>query len=200
MKKTLEQYLAENPVSDNPDSAVFLGGSCNPTVWRFEEAIPILDSVGVSYFNPQVPEWDDKYVALEEAAKKKCQKLLFVIDGQTRAIYSCFEILDFAHKRPGDLYVVIDNINDGTEIAGQIVTGRELKDIMAARKMLRTMLQNLGIKIFLTAEEATKAIISDLRSWYATKFWHQLLASLGHYLKKESPVEWQGFLYFNFLK
>ena len=31
---------------------VFLGGSCNPTVWRKEIAIPNLEKAGVTFFNP----------------------------------------------------------------------------------------------------------------------------------------------------
>ena len=31
---------------------VFLGGSCNPTTWRHDVAMPLLDSFGISYYNP----------------------------------------------------------------------------------------------------------------------------------------------------
>ena len=31
---------------------VFLGGSCNPTTWRRDAAIPALHKAGVTYFNP----------------------------------------------------------------------------------------------------------------------------------------------------
>lgn len=31
---------------------VFLGGSCNPTTWRSEIAIPTLQSLGITYYNP----------------------------------------------------------------------------------------------------------------------------------------------------
>jgi len=31
---------------------VFLGGSCNPTTWRKDLAIPYLQDAGVSFFNP----------------------------------------------------------------------------------------------------------------------------------------------------
>lgn len=31
---------------------VFLGGSCNPTTWRQDIAIPTLKSLGITYFNP----------------------------------------------------------------------------------------------------------------------------------------------------
>ncbi|VDQ06605.1 unnamed protein product [Trichobilharzia regenti] len=31
---------------------VFLGGACNPTTWRKDVVIPILESLGLSYYNP----------------------------------------------------------------------------------------------------------------------------------------------------
>lgn len=31
---------------------VFLGGSCNPTTWRADVAIPALDKLGISFYNP----------------------------------------------------------------------------------------------------------------------------------------------------
>lgn len=31
---------------------VFLGGSCNPTTWRSEIAIPTLQRLGITYYNP----------------------------------------------------------------------------------------------------------------------------------------------------
>lgn len=31
---------------------VFLGGSCNPTTWRSEIAIPTLQKLGITYYNP----------------------------------------------------------------------------------------------------------------------------------------------------
>lgn len=31
---------------------VFLGGSCNPTTWRADVAIPALDKCGITFYNP----------------------------------------------------------------------------------------------------------------------------------------------------
>lgn len=31
---------------------MFLGGSCNPTTWRADTAIPELQKHGISYYNP----------------------------------------------------------------------------------------------------------------------------------------------------
>jgi hypothetical protein len=36
---------------------VFLGGSCNPTMWRKDVAIPAFEKFGVPFYNPQVENW-----------------------------------------------------------------------------------------------------------------------------------------------
>lgn len=35
-----------------PLCLVFLGGSCNPTTWRVDIAIPMLKKMGITYYNP----------------------------------------------------------------------------------------------------------------------------------------------------
>lgn len=71
---------------------VFLGGSCNPTTWRKDLAIPALSKAGVTYFNPQVDEWYPELIDIEEQAKTSAFLLLFVVDNKTRAISSMVEI------------------------------------------------------------------------------------------------------------
>ena len=36
---------------------VFLGGSCDPTTWRKDLAIPHLKAAGITFYNPQVEHW-----------------------------------------------------------------------------------------------------------------------------------------------
>lgn len=42
-------YFIAEPISH---CEVFLGGSCNPTTWRADVAIPALSKLGISYYNP----------------------------------------------------------------------------------------------------------------------------------------------------
>lgn len=70
---------------------IFLGGSCNPTTWRQNVAIPFLEANGISYYNPQVDNWTPEVVNLERYAKQNAQILLFVIDKQTRSTTSLVE-------------------------------------------------------------------------------------------------------------
>ena len=41
-----------NNSSDATAPEVFLGGSCNPTTWRADVAIPTLNQLGISFYNP----------------------------------------------------------------------------------------------------------------------------------------------------
>lgn len=38
--------------TDKNAPEVFLGGSCNPTTWRADVAIPTLEKLGISFYNP----------------------------------------------------------------------------------------------------------------------------------------------------
>lgn len=35
-------------------STVFLGGSCNPTTWRKDIAIPMLKALNITYYDPVI--------------------------------------------------------------------------------------------------------------------------------------------------
>lgn len=44
--------LVIKPTDGNAAPEVFLGGSCNPTTWRADVAIPTLQNLGISFYNP----------------------------------------------------------------------------------------------------------------------------------------------------
>lgn len=117
---------------------VFLGGSCNPTTWRKDAAIPAIEKAKVAFYNPQVDDWKPELVEVEARAKAESEVLLFVIDAQTRSIASILEATEYTVA--GRLVLlVVDDIADGTAIEGQKVTGRELKDLNRARAYLRDL-------------------------------------------------------------
>lgn len=41
---------------------VFLGGSCNPTTWRIDVAIPLLQRMGITFYNPVSFETCDRII------------------------------------------------------------------------------------------------------------------------------------------
>lgn len=136
---------------------VFLGGSCNPTTWRKDVAIPILEAAAVSYYNPQVDDWSPELVAIEAKAKEEAETLLFVIDSQTRAIASILEATEMIMSGR-DVVLVIDQIADGTEIGGQKVTGSELKDLNRARTYLMDLAMRHHVDVFACVADAVASV------------------------------------------
>lgn len=114
---------------------VFLGGSCDPTTWRADVAVPELSRASIPFFNPQIADWHPNLIALEAKAKEVCDVLLFVIDSSTRAIASMLESTEYimSHRR---VVIVIQDIRDGIRIDGEVVAGRQLKDLNRARAFL----------------------------------------------------------------
>lgn len=104
--------------TDSDGFQIFLGGSCNPTTWRQNLAIPYLEKNGISYYNPQVENWTPEAVNTERYAKQNAKVLLFVIDKQTRSTVGLVESAYMAGKNknlvvviyPFDYHVL--NLND----------------------------------------------------------------------------------------
>merc|ERR1711998_391084 len=141
-----------------PDE-VFLGGSCNPTTWRHRLAIPTLTANAVSYYNPQVEEWSPELLGLEEQAKQRAAVLLFVIDGDTRAIFSMLEALQYVTEGRKVALAVID-VEEGQAIDGIQVGVREMKDLNRARVYLKETAARKGVEVRDTAEAAIQDAVN----------------------------------------
>jgi hypothetical protein len=98
---------------------VFLGGSCNPTTWRQDIAIPAFEAAGVTFYNPQVASWSPELVAQEAAAKADAAILLFVVCARTRGVASMIEVAELV-ARNRDVVVVIQDIELGTVFNGHV--------------------------------------------------------------------------------
>ncbi|OQR82169.1 hypothetical protein THRCLA_11082 [Thraustotheca clavata] len=139
---------------------VFLGGSCNPTQWRREIAMPMLDQAGVSYYNPQVDEWHEELMELEAQAKETAAIVLFVIDNMTRAIVSMNEAAEYmcCGRR---VVLVIQDLDTHTQIGNKKLTEYEIADLNAARACLRQYVQTCSLaKLCTTVQDAMNLIIS----------------------------------------
>jgi len=72
---------------------IFLGGTCGDSRWRIDEAIPLLEEAGCSYYNPQLAPgtWTPESIPIEQRAKQLADCLLFVITADTRGVASMVE-------------------------------------------------------------------------------------------------------------
>ncbi|XP_071947867.1 uncharacterized protein [Antedon mediterranea] len=130
---------------------VFLGGSCNPTTWRHDIAIPLLKQYGLTYYNPQVDEWDPHLIEVEEQAKQLAQLLVFVIDNTTRSTAS---LVEAAYLAGNDRPVILVIKGLPIEVAGEKLTESELNDLNRGHHFLIDLVQRKCLPIFEDIETA----------------------------------------------
>lgn len=132
---------------------VFLGGSCNPTTWRRDVAIPLFDSHSITYFNPQVKEWRPELMDLEHKAKESSNVLLYVLDKSTRNVVSTIESALFAGSKR-NLVLVVDKIKPNELVAGEPVSSRECEELNGSLLLLRKLARRQGVPVFESIQSA----------------------------------------------
>ncbi|CAI5722074.1 hypothetical protein KXD40_004546 [Peronospora effusa] len=171
------------------DIAIFLGGSCNPTTWREDIAMPMLDAAHVRYFNPQVDEWFEELIEIETKAKETAQIMLVVVDKLTRCLVSINEAVEFI-CRGRKVMLVVEDIGEGDKIAGKLLSKMELADLNGARQCLRDLAMKRNVGIFPDVATAIDGCITWLIQTNAPKFRPEMRR-----LRKRSSIvlnEWCG--------
>lgn len=151
------------------DTDVFLGGSCNPTTWRREVAIPLLEDARVKYFNPQVDDWYEELIQIETRAKETAKVVLMVIDNATRSMVCINESVEYI-CRGRRVVLVVDDIAPGTIVEGAEVTPEELADLNGARECLRHLARKKRVRMFATVRAAVLGTIEWVRADNLTTF------------------------------
>lgn len=155
--KKKEIVMGGNVYQEEKKGVVFLGGSCNPTTWRKDTAIPLLQAKGYAYHNPQVDNWTPDLIEKEAKAKAEADILLFVIDSRTRAIASLVEVTEHVLAKRKVL-LVINEIPDGTSVKDQVITGQELLDLNRSRSYLTDMAARNGVVSYNSVEDAISSL------------------------------------------
>jgi hypothetical protein len=164
-----EGLAPETPSGERlADIAVFLGGSCNPTTWRRDVAMPMLDAAHVHYFNPQVDEWFEELIQIEARAKETAQIVLMVVDGLTRSIVCINEAVEYI-CRGRKVMLVVDDIGEGAEVAGKRLSKTELADLNGARQCLRDLATKRGVGLFPDVAAAIDGCVAWLTQTDAPK-------------------------------
>lgn len=98
---------------------VFLGGTCNGSLWR-ERLIPRLR---IDYYNPVVPNWTEECYQREIKEREECDYCLYVITPKMTGTYSIAEVIDDSNKRPEKTIFAFMQEDDGlTFDTGQILS------------------------------------------------------------------------------
>ncbi|CAG2246411.1 RAW [Mytilus edulis] len=112
-------------------SGCFPGGSCNPTTWRQELAIPFLKSHGITFYNPQVQNWRPELLELEAQAKENADIMFFVIDKETRGISSMIEVGYLVASMKQVILVLTEIEDNDTECKEYLLNkGKILEDLV----------------------------------------------------------------------
>ncbi|CAK1599727.1 unnamed protein product [Parnassius mnemosyne] len=145
-----------------PPCEVFLGGSCNPTTWRSDIAIPMLKKMGITYFNPQVDDWSTELMEVEHRAKCAARALLFVLDSETRAVAASVEAAHLA-AAPRDLLLVLRPYARHQTIGGETITDQEYVELSRARATLQEAVERRGLPAFSDIPAALRCARAVLR-------------------------------------
>ncbi|CAF1283232.1 unnamed protein product [Adineta ricciae] len=169
--------LCQQRREENHNYEVFLGGSCNPTTWRHDQAIPYFQSRSVSFYNPQVSEWTPELVEIEHRAKELAPLLFFVIDYDTRALASIIEVSYLAARGRSIIVVMtpmperkytkfIQDKNSVNEKDDE----DDYENAYEGRRTLRTLLRSLNIPFFDNVQLALECAAFILESTKRTVY------------------------------
>ncbi|XP_052259299.1 uncharacterized protein LOC127863717 isoform X3 [Dreissena polymorpha] len=163
---------------DRKKRRVFLGGSCNPTKWRAEIAIPFFKENGITFYNPQVQNWKPELMELEAQAKQMADIMFFVIDSKTRAISSMIEVaylvatqrqvvVTMCEYKSSNICVDSETLTDSYRLlrrCDSIPPQCEMLDLVKGRLILTDLVERNGVPIFTDVRKAlacTKTIVKQ---------------------------------------
>ncbi|XP_034233560.1 uncharacterized protein LOC117640798 isoform X3 [Thrips palmi] len=143
---------------------VFLGGSCNPTTWRQDVAIPLLQDLDITFYNPQVSDWAPELIEKEHFAKTNAEVLFFVIDNQTRNTASTVEVAFYSGLRKQKLVLVVHPYqSSGAKIAGEEILDDEWRDLISSQRVMQLLAERQGMPFFSNIRNAIDGIDKVLR-------------------------------------
>ncbi|VDI68593.1 uncharacterized protein LOC143063809 isoform X1 [Mytilus galloprovincialis] len=154
-KKTETDSIKWKKRENTTHFQVFLGGSCNPTTWRQELAIPFLKSHGITFYNPQVQNWRPELLELEAQAKENADIMFFVIDKETRGISSMIEV-GYLVASMKQVILVLTEIEDNDTECKRVFTEQEKSDLCRGRKILEDLVERNSVPVFTDIDTALK--------------------------------------------
>jgi len=142
---------------------VFLGGSCNPTTWRKDTAIPHLKGRGITFYNPQQANWVPEMIELEHQAKYSSQILFWVLNCETRNVASMVEVSQFSGTNRRLIVVLEPYPGPGHNISGEGITKAEFEDLENGMETVQDLIERQGIPVFSSLEVALSCTAKVLK-------------------------------------
>lgn len=141
---------------------VFLGGSCNPTTWRKDVAIPVLEKACTPFYNPQVDDWTPDLVEVEAKAKEDASVLFFVIDDKTCALASMMEVIELSCSGR-QLVCVIHDVKPGFKLKGEALSEAMIKDLNRSRAYTRDVAMRFGVPLCDDIQQGLDKVLKIVR-------------------------------------
>ena len=137
--------------SSSPSYDVFLGGSCGPTTWRADVAVPYLRSNGITFYNPQQSNWVPEMIELEHQAKQTSQIIMMVLNEQTRNVVSMIESSYLAGARRRIMVVIRPYPTQPEKqhcFGSERASDSELRDLNAAMTTVHDLVERRELPVF----------------------------------------------------
>jgi len=150
----------QQPCPAKNEHEVFLGGTCGESRWRPEQAIPLLEAAGCSFYNPQLAPgtWTPECIPIERDAKEYAVCILFVVTADTRGVASMVEIAELL-STGRRMVVVITSYQQTEEYESRAM----IDDVNRGRKYLKDLAARWKCPMFDNVEDATAQVIEMVK-------------------------------------
>jgi len=131
---------------------------------------------------PQVEDWSEELIELENKAKAQASVLLFVIDGLTRAIVSMNEVTELI-CRGRRVVLVVQDIQEGVKIQGTLLATRERKvgDLRGSGSGTKRGVElTSGVVLYKQDLNRGRAYLRDLARRYAAPLFDTVPEAVQH--------------------
>lgn len=198
VKKRVVQVVIER-LGKTEAGIINLMGACAPTTFRDEILIPLLDSLGISYYDPYIKDYDEakrnQYLEEETNALKNAVVTFMMIAGDgepahTRGWVSIIEAIHAILSGKAIILVMADQ-PEGVVIEGQPVGPVDRGITNEVRGVLRQLANMLQIPVFTSIHEAkwhiVKALLNPEPYRADKKELQRYLHTLGVDVRKNEP-------------
>jgi len=121
---------------------VFLGGTCNGSVWRDN----VIKKLKINYYNPVGEKWTPEMMQEELKQRAESDFCLYVLTPKMEGFYSVAEVVDDSNKRPKKTLFCFVNTDEGNTFSE--VQVRSLEQV-------KKMITENGAACFDTLKEVT---------------------------------------------
>ena len=125
---------------------MYLGGSCNKySSWRADTAIPLLDKLHFSYYNPVCADWKPSHSFDELRAKCASLIVMYVVDSKCRGLATMIDAAEMISSQKQRIVLVVEDVDPAKN---PTIDPKECKDLNRARAYLADVATRHGLLVY----------------------------------------------------